>query len=336
MSRDDSAHDWQLPERLAGSDGSPRRVGVEIELQGIDIEELAALTAATLGGEVTPVSAVEFQIEVPEQGGYRVEVDFALLKELARERRRAVPEGGEGLMDFAVDLLNEVSSVTVPCEIVAPPIAMDAVAAPMDALVGALRDAGAKGTRHSLLYAFGVHLNVEPPDLEAATIVRYLRAFVCLYDWIVDEGEVDLSRRLSPYIKPYDRDYDLLVADPDYAPGWPTLIDDYLKYNPTRDRALDMLPMFAHVDEERVRDTVDDALVKARPAFHYRLANSCVDEPGWTIASPWNRWMAIERLANEEGQLAALASAFARDRSRLLRTVDKRWVAEVREWLAGN
>jgi hypothetical protein len=321
---------------VTGPDGFPRRVGVEIELQGIDIGELAALTAATLGGEVTPASAVEFDIEVPQQGDYRVEVDFALLKALARERRRAVPEGGEGLMDFAVDLLSDVSSVTVPCEIVAPPIAMDAVAGPMDALVEALREAGAKGTRHSLLYAFGVHLNVEPPDLEATTIVRYLRAFVCLYDWILDEGEVDLSRRLSPYIKPYDRDYDLLVADPDYAPDWPTLIDDYLRYNPTRDRALDMLPMFAHVDEERVRATVDDPLVKARPAFHYRLANSCVGEPGWTIARPWNRWLEIERLAHGEKELATLARAFARDRSRVLRTVDKRWVSEVREWLSGR
>lgn len=336
MNSPDQTRGWQLPERLTGADGSPRRVGVEIELQGIDIEDLAALTAATLGGEVTPVSAVEFDIEVPEQGDYRVEVDFALLKELARERRRAVPEGGEGLMDFAVDLLNDVSSVTVPCEIVAPPIAMEAVAEPMDALVRALREAGAKGTRHSLLYAFGVHLNVEPPDLEAATIARYLRAFVCLYDWIVDEGEVDLSRRLSPYIKPYDRAYDLLVADPEYAPDWPTLIDDYLEYNPTRDRALDMLPMFAHMDEERVRATVDDALVKARPAFHYRLANSCVDEPDWTIANPWNRWMEIERLAAGGRDLATLASAFARDRSRMLRTVDNRWASEVREWLAGD
>lgn len=328
--------DWTLPRQLEQDDGSPRRVGIEIELQGVDIEELAELVASTLDGTISRASSVEFHVEVPDHGDYRVEVDFLLLKQLAQEREQRGEQDQDGLMDFAVDLLSSASSVLVSCEIVSPPIAMESLAEPMDELVAALRDAGAQGTRQSVLYAFGVHLNIEPPDLEAGTVARFLRAYVCLYDWIVDEEQVDLSRQLSPYIRPYPRDYVLLLADNDYEPDWPTLIDDYLEHNPTRDRALDMLPMFAHVDEERVSAVVDDPLIKPRPAFHFRLANSCVDEPDWSIAKPWNHWVQIEALAADKDRLGSIASAFADDRRRMLRGIDQRWVNEVREWLSGR
>ena len=324
---------WQLPHELNKADGNPRRVGIEIEMQGIDVKDIAELTAGTLGGTIEQVSSVEYNIDVPHLGKYRVEVDFRLLKELARERQGGGEKGDDGLMNFAIELLGGASAVLVPCEIVTPPMPMQSMAEPMDALVERLRAAGAKGTRHSVLYAFGVHLNVEPPDLEPGTVLDYLRAFVCLYDWIVEESRIDMSRQISPFIRPYGKDYDLLVSNPEYAPDWPGLVDDYLEHNPTRDRAMDMLPMFAHVDEQRVTSVVDDPLIKPRPAFHYRLANSCVDENGWSIASAWNRWMQVERLASDRDVLSACSSAFAKDRERMLRNVDKRWVDEVRRWI---
>ena len=210
---------WQLPGALEKADGSPRRVGIEIELQGIDVNELAELTAETLGGTVERVSSVEFNVDVPDLGEFRVEVDFKLLKELAREGEGRSDAGDEGLMDFAIELLGGASAVLVPCEIVSPPMPMQSMTEPMDALVERLRAAGAKGTRHSVLYAFGVHLNVEPPDLEAGTVLDYLRAFVCLYDWIVEESRVDVSRQITPYIRPYPRDYDLLDRRPGLRAG---------------------------------------------------------------------------------------------------------------------
>jgi len=326
---------WKLPSITNRADGRMRRVGVEIELQGIAVADLAALVAATLGGEATALSSAEYSIDVPGHGTYRVEIDFALLKQLARERDPDTGGDADLFAALAVDALQAASSVVVPCEIVSPPIPLDRLPATMDPLVDALRQAGAKGTRQSLLYAFGLHLNVETPSLDADTITRYLRAFVCLYDWIADESQIDLSRRMTPYIDAYGRDYELLVADPDYAPDLARLIDDYLAHNPTRDRALDMLPMFTHLDERRVRQVVDDPLVKARPAFHYRLANSSVDEPGWSVAYPWNLWMQIETLAQDPARLNECARLFIEDRQRLLHGFHKQWVAELRNWLAG-
>ena len=322
---------WLMPEAECKADGTPRRVGIEIELSGIDVESLATLTADTLGGELERVSSAEFDVAVPDHGDYRVEVDFKLLKDLAREQESSLDENA--IMNLGIEALGEASSLVVPCEIVSPPIPVHELAEPMDALVDALREAGARGTRRSFVYAFGVHLNIEPPDMQAETIAAYLQAFVCLYDWILDEGQVDLSRRMTPYIDPYPKDYDLLITGADYRPDWPSLISDYLSHNPTRDRAMDMLPMFASVDEERVRDATDDPLIKARPAFHYRLANSCVDEDGWSIAHPWNRWMQVERLAADRERLALVCAAFRTERQRILQKIDKRWVSKVKAWL---
>ena len=324
---------WQFPDRLHTTDGAARRVGIEIELQGIDVAELAELTANTLGGNVERVSSAEFAIDAPPLGEFRVEIDFALLRSLARGREAKSDGDKETLLDSAVQLLGDASTLLVPCEIVTPPIPMCELPEPMDRLVERLREAGGKGTRKSVLFAFGVHLNVEPPRLDATTALDYLRAFVCLYDWIVEAGEVDLSRKLTPYIQRFPKDYELQVVDKDYAPDWACLIDDYLAANPSRDRALDLLPLFAHVDEARVMAVIDDPLVKPRPAFHYRLANSLVDEPGWSIAEPWNRWVRIERLAADRERLFDCMRAFATDRDRMLRGIDKRWAREVTQWL---
>lgn len=322
---------WPLPDVIHGPDGSVRRVGVEIELQGIKVAELARLTASVLDGDVNEVTVANYEIDVPDAEPFRVEVDFALLKELAST------SGGEEhrmLESFVVDVLGAASSVVVPCEIVTPPLPMDAMGEPLDRLVKAIREAGGKGTRQMPWYAFGLHLNLELPDIDAATVCRYMQAYVCASDWIIWKGEIDLARRITPFIDAWPPEYELLLSAPGYAPDWATLVDDYLKHNPTRNRAMDMLPMFAHVDEDRVRDTVDDGLVKARPALHYRLENSCVDESGWTIEQPWRRWLSVERLAQDEAALRECCAAFRKSRQRPLQSLDNRWRKEADKWLA--
>jgi hypothetical protein len=322
-----------LPSARLKSDGQPRHVGVEIELQGIPVAELAELTAATLGGSVHAVSGAEYEVRVPAQGVYRVEVDFALLTHLGRMLQDGEGHDAESLEGMAMDALTSASSLLVPCEIVAPPIPMEDLAAPMDDLVAAVRSAGGRGTRHSPLYAFGVHLNVEPPVMRADVVAAYLKAFVCLADWIIWDGGVDLTRRMTPFIDRYPAEYDRLVADPAYRPDWPGLIDDYLDHNPTRNRALDMLPLFDHVDSDRVRARVDDDLIKGRPAFHYRLGNCCVDEPDWSVADPWHYWLQIEHLAGDADRLADCCRAFLADRERVFSSIDRRWREEVCQWL---
>lgn len=322
-----------MPATTVKPDGTPRHVGIEIELQGIPVDQLTTLVSDVLGGSIRELSRSEYEVDVPDQGVYRIEVDYALLKEMAAEEA-AEPGEDSPARALTIEALDAVSSLLVPCEIVSPPLAMASISEPMDAIVNAVRDAGANGTRKSVLYAFGVHLNVEPVDMQAATILSYMQAFVCLFDWIVWAGEVDVSRRVTPYINSFPGDYQALIIAPDYQPDFAGLISDYLQFNATRNRALDMLPLFSHIDEKTISAAVDDDRVNARPAFHYRLANSCVDEPGWGIADPWSRWVKIEQLAADKDALATLCADMLSDTERMLHPVDNQWRERVQRWVA--
>ena len=323
---------WPMPEKTGKSDGSPRQVGVEFELQGIAVDSLARLTASTLGGDVETLSEVEYLINVADQGEYRVEVDYALLKQVAKEHHETDDE--QTTIDaLALDALSAVSSVIVPCEVVSPPLPMQSFSHPMQKLTDAIRGAGGKGTGYSPFYAFGLHLNVEPPDLEAETVAAFMKAFACLFDWIVWKGEVDWARRMTPYIQRYPEEYDLQLTDPDYWPDWDTLIVDYLQANASRNRAMDMLPLLSEINPAAIRQAVDDDRVKSRPAFHYRLANCAIDDPDWSIADPWRRWLQIEHLASDRDSLNACCAEYRNNRERLLHRVDNTWCETVTKWL---
>lgn len=324
---------WDMPETTHKADGESRHVGIEIELQGVPVDKLVDLVQKALGGTVNRVSRSEYEVEVPQQGTWRVEVDYALLKEMAKEEASGEESEEVSAHSLAIEALDTVSALLVPCEIVSPPLEMETIGEPMDAIVNAVREAGGNGTRASLMYAFGVHFNVEPTDMRASTILSYMQAFVCLFDWIVWKGEIDMARRVTPYIRPFPREYQALILDPDYQPDFTTLIADYLAHNATRNRALDMLPLFSMIDEETINTVVDDDRVNARPAFHYRLANSCVDEAGWSVADPWNRWLKIEKLAADEKALKTLCAEMLSDSDRMLHPLDNQWREKVELWV---
>lgn len=300
---------WPMPSATTNADGNMRRVGVEIEFSGLELEQIAELTMQVLGGELEAVSDYECYVRESKLGDFGIELDFQYLKKLGRERQPSV--------DF-VDLNNLAESgmallakQIVPFEIVSPPLAMDE-AWRLGTLIAALREAGAKGTSHAASYAFGLHLNPELPDLRSETILAYLRAFLCLFEWLRLRSKIDLSRRVTPHITPFSRQYALHVCDNEYSPDMDRLIDDYLLSNPTRNRAMDLLPLFSHIDDPRVRNIVDDDRVNARPTLHYRLPNCMIDKVDWGLVQPWRDWLQVEQLAMRPDALANACEALSR------------------------
>ncbi|WP_206613485.1 amidoligase family protein [Parahaliea mediterranea] len=307
--RDDDSYRaglWPMPPATRTAQGQPRRMGVELEFSGLDIEAIAGAVLSELGGEAEVISAYEQKLHNTAFGTFGLELDYTYLKQLGRERNLA--EESE-LEQFGESLLKLVAEQVVPHEVVSPPIPMQQLWR-LGALLQRLRQAGAKGTRHAAVYAFGLHFNPELPDLGAPTILAYLRSFLCLYEWLVEREQVDLSRRITPYIAPFPRKYVHKVLDADYAPDLATLIDDYLAHNPTRNRALDMLPLFTHLDAARVKKAVADKRVGSRPTLHYRLPNCQIDEGNWSLASPWRNWLQVETLACDERRLARMCRAY--------------------------
>ncbi|MHA7835120.1 MAG: amidoligase family protein, partial [Algiphilus sp.] len=283
------------------------------------------------GGHIHVVSDYEAEVRDTPWGTFVIELDFAFLKELGRAQSDPTVERNS-LEELSESLLAALAKQVVPFEIVTPPIPFEELAV-VDQLVAQLRRAGARGTRHSPLYAFGLHLNIELPALDAHTITRYLQAYGLLFDWLRERCHPDFSRRLSPYIEPYPADYLRLILQADYAPSVDQLIDDYLAHNPTRNRALDMLPTFAHLDEERVRETVQDPRVKARPALHYRLPNCQIDEPDWRWRDLWRDWLQVEHLAADPDRLQSMATAYLDAHDGMVGRLVSDWARQSRAWL---
>ena len=318
-------NDYNLPPRANKDDGSPRQVGFELEFSGISLDETAGAVQTALGGEVETTSAAERVIQTDALGEFIVELDWDFLKRKASEAD-SEEEGSEWL-----ERLSQAAAVLVPVEVVCPPIPLDRLSE-LEPMVSALRDAGAVGTEESLIAAYGVHINTEIPRLDDDTLFNYLRAFVLLQWWLVDAHEVDPARKVSPYIDLYPEAYLKTILSRKES-TMDEIFSDYLEHNATRNRALDMLPMLSEENSERVKDAVDDPKIKARPAFHYRLPNCHIEREGWSLASSWNTWCIVERLADRPDDLDLLAEKFLDADRPLLGVGRKAWVRLIDQWL---
>ncbi len=331
-----------LPPRTRNHDGEPRRVGFELEFSGPSLESVADVVARTYGGTVHEQGRLERSVRGTSLGDFRVEVDSAILKDaryldvlwsLGVERDRSALE--RLMQETIEDIIEGIAAQFVPCEIVTPPIALDQIPS-VELLRHKLYRREAEGTRAAILHAFGLHINAEAPSLDAGSILQHLRAFLLLYDWLREVGEVDLTRRLSPYIDDFPEVFRRRVVDPAYAPDVDRLIADYLTANPTRNRPLDLTPLLAWLRPEAVASrVVDGHLVSARPTYHYRLPNCQVDEPRWTIAGEWNRWVLVERLAAVPEAVEELGHAYLQLAPSAMNMHRRYWLDGITRWIEG-
>jgi hypothetical protein len=314
---------FELPPKPEKNDGEPRRVGFELEFSGIELRKTAETLESSLAAEVVSHSAAEFELEADGLGKFNVEIDWDFLK------RKAAENDSED-RDW-LEFLSQAAALLVPVEVVCPPIPVTRLDE-LEPMVRALRQAGAVGTEESLFAAYGVHINTEIPSLDASTIFAYVRAYGLLQWWLVDTQTVDMARRISPYIDLYSQAYLKRILSREEA-TLDQLFDDYLEHNPSRNRALDLLPMLAEIDEVRVRRVIDDPRIKARPAFHYRLPDCNIEREGWSLRHPWKSWLTVEKLAARAGDLDELARAFL-DAERPLIGVNRGdWVKTMDRWL---
>ena len=315
---------YRVPPHSGKDDGALRRVGFELEFSGIDLDAATQAVLDSIGGEIVDATEAECSIEHDELGTFGIEIDWSFLKRKARE-------SAEGEDIEWVQPLSEAALLIVPVEVVCPPIPLNDLAR-LDPMISALREAGAQGTEESLAAAYGVHVNTEIPSVDAAVIQRYLRAFALLQWWLVDAHDVDSTRRLTPYIDPWPEAYLHSVLQ-EGAPQVTALMDEYLEHNPTRNRGLDMLPLFSSVDADRVQAVVNDPRVNARPAFHYRLPNCHIEHNEWQLSSSWNLWCVVESLAWDDAALEELGEEFRSSQRPIIGVSRGDWVERMWQWL---
>jgi hypothetical protein len=307
-----TAH-YAAPPVTHGKEGRERRVGLEVEFAGLDSEQTMAAIGEVLGGVQERLGRNHGQVRGTPFGDFGVELDSTLFRERAYVealKNVGVDLDADAGLGKAEDLVLRVVREFVPFEVVTPPVPWSKLGE-LEPLWQRLRELGARGTHAAWRYGFGLHLNPDVPSTTASSLLAHLKAFLLLQPWLIKEGRTALSRRLGPFIRPFPPEYVELVVAPEYWPEQRALLDDYLQHNPTRDRPLDLLPVFAHLDPESIRARVENPhLVKPRPTFHYRLPNCDIDYADWSPSAEWNRWLCIENLAHDRIRLRELCQRY--------------------------
>jgi len=324
------------PPQTLNPSGNERRVGYEFEFTGVEIPEAAVMVQELYGGEVSRISTYEYHVNNSSFGTFKLELDAQLLRE--KKYEKTLKSIGIDLsafknIDSIEDKLKNMASSVVPFEIITPPIPLSSMPELLK-LVNQLRNWKAKGTGSSVLYAFGLHLNPEIPDDSALSLLNHLRAYVMLDPWIRKDAKINISRRLTPYINEYKDEYLQLILNPDYKPSLEEFIRDYFRFENSRNRPLDMLPVFMHLDPETTQTLLKESLTSARPTYHYRLPNCSIEDPEWSLADEWNRWVLVEMLAEDKSSLKQYSKVYLKMQKETLVGFETKWIELMNRWVS--
>ncbi|MDF0602267.1 amidoligase family protein [Psychromarinibacter sp. C21-152] len=295
-----------------GRDGAARKAGIEIEFGGLSEREAAERLRRDLGGDLSPAGERAFRLTGSDLGDLDIYLDTALRNKLSG----AVAEAGF-----------EAGRAVIPVEIVTRPLAQ-ADLPRLESVLRELHAAGAVGTRGGVFLGFGVHLNPELADPAGADVPAVATAFAFLEEWFRQTDPVDFSRRLLPFTDRYPPSLLDALAARDATPDRDAFIEIYLDHIQSRNYGLDLLPIVRHLAPDRFEAALGPLdQVGARPAYHYRLPDSRIGDPDWTLAYEWNRWALVERAARSPRLLDAFRQAW-RARNWLLNRVRGGWAAE--------
>jgi hypothetical protein len=332
---------WK-PGHFENSENKPRRAGFELEFGNVYVKETAQALQNALGGKISEINPFVFKIENSSLGNLKVKRDAELLNSVKhRETLRKIPiDFYPGTLASEIEEgIDKLSSLLIPCEIVTEALLFEDFSK-LDEVVKILNKLKAKGTQDSIVNAFGLHINPSVPDLEVKTLVKYMQSFLLLVDWIIMDSGIDFTRRFfTSYIDPFSESYFKKILDLAYAPDMETLIDDYLEFNPTRNRSLDMLPILCEIDCDRVMAGVkkeERSLINGRPAFHYRLPDCRLGDKSWMISHEWNRWWYVEILASDDNLRFELIDRWNENSRRFFMTRNTQWIQTVKNFLADH
>ena len=267
------------------------QVGVEVEFTGLGVRQAGEVLARAFGGDLREEDPQAVHLTGSSLGALSIELDV----------RHAHPHRGAGnplgaLPAPMIVALGHALAPMVPRELIFSPLDRSVLSRADDA-IAALREAGATGDGATLLDSLGLHFNIGHAHDDPVQILALFKAFL-LRERALRRANGD-DWRIRAHAPPaFSPDYVARVLAPDYWPDLPAFTRDYLHWNPTRKRSLDLLPLLLHhrSDSAPLRFR---GKVKPRAAFHYRLPVARVGRPGWTIQADWARWLEVEGAAAE-------------------------------------
>lgn len=332
--------EFKQPPVLFNEKGEIRTVGFEMEFANVDLDTTARIIINLFGGRHETNDKYAQKVVDTQIGDFSLCLDLRLMSEKKYQTLfnklgidlEQISIGNTTLDSLVENVLGSTIAKIIPNEISMPRLPLTQLKKAEDLRI-ALYENHAKGTKASILYAFAMHVNPEIPVKDLTSVLNYMRAFLLLYPWLLKECNIDFSRRLTAFINPFPPEYFQLVLNPAYNPDIDQFITDYHQHNPDRNRPLDLYPLLAWLHAEKIDQLEGLGKVKPRPTFHYRLPNSLIDDPQWSIASEWNRWVEVEKLASDAETLRELSLAYLQADKQIQKDFDTMWVNKMDEWV---
>lgn len=318
---------YQQPPVQYNSDGEDRKVGLELEFSGIELHKIAEIIVSIYGGVIIEKHRYHYEVKDTELGTFRVELDARILQKMARQNMD-VTFDEQSIRKSIEDVVDKLAKTVVPVEVVMPPLRVSELEK-LEQLRTKLQENKAEGTDTSFVHAFGMHINIEVPELAPVSVLNYLKAFIIVYPWLLNILEINISRKISPFVDAFPDKYSRMVIDPSYQPSFQQMIEDYIEYNNTRNRPLDMMPVFGMINNKLIRKVMEGEKNDPRPAFHYRLPNSRINEPGWRFEEEWNNWLVVERLASDKAMLEKLSRLYLYRRKQKVIAFRNEWAQTI-------
>lgn len=317
--------------------GGIRKAGFEFEFTELDIRDAAKVISSLVSGKISEKNRFEFSVQSAGLGEFKLEYDTALLKDKPYET--ILRKIGIDLDEFVdrselEEAIAHIASHLIPIELITPPLPITELDI-LEDIREQLRSNCAAGTRSSFFYAFAMHINVEAASLEPEYLLKILRSFLLLYPWIRKEADIDFTRRLTPFVDKFPDAYTSLILNDGYRPDANKLIKDYIAFNPTRNRPLDMLPVFAALNKNII-DSLEISAVSARPAFHYRIPNCLINDKTWRVSHEWRYWVEVERLAENTEAREALSRMYIETLYSELFSFEEAWVEQIQNYLGSE
>ena len=271
--------------------GEQAAVGVELEFTRLGARAAGDALRRSLGGVLEIEDRHAVHLRGSEIGDLSIEIDLRHAhphRDSTGVWPRLGPRGAA--------VLGTLASPFAPREIIFPPRPPQRLG-DIDRAVEILRRAGARGDGSATFDTLGLHFNIAAHRLDVATIRRttltFARRDAAMRARIAGD-DPQLMARLAP---PYPRRYVDRLRSADAGQSIAEFTDDYLAFNPTRRRALDLLPLLLHLDAPRIRAALPREKIAARPVYHWRLPVARVERPGWTVLDDWNDWIELDAAA---------------------------------------
>ncbi len=322
---------FTTPPKLLNYEQKPRKFGWELEFSNLGLEEISSIIIKLYGGKIDKKNRYVYNIEDTSFGTFKVKIDTGILNQEKYKKFVKMANfnlenaSNEELENKFGDFLQKLLETVVPYEVVTPPLELEKLPG-LEKLREKMYLAHAEGTKSTFTNAFAYHINPEVFSLDAKENLDVLRAFLLLYHFLVDELEIDLTRKITSFINPFSRKYTREILDYNYHPGWEQFIDDYYQQNPDRNRPLDLYPLFSFVNREKVKSLDNLGNVKERPTFHYRLPNSSIEKKDWTLANDWDYWVKVEQLALDKDLLKKLCKEYLEMQKSKMLNFREKWI----------